>query len=325
MSVFSCQYEPDDQGNEKGECDRYQVGGQSQDHLQLIFRCQRRDQVLQDCHARRETDQYSRNRQPQVLSDEQAGYFAVFKTDHLQRRQLPVSLGIAHYSEVVEHNRSQNHRSRHQQDNHGIHQIHEGIKGVHDRLFALCIEDHGIFRNLRLVCIQRVDCIADAGILRALRSHDDAFAHGKQDPRYRHSVCFIAVIGGERHTVSGRQGIFSGYAGTDIRSPVMQRDHFHVLPRKTYLVMGNGIDLQIITLVADLHAALGAPVCLQLLSQLLRFFIGNGFRVQVDAFIVVDGLIVKGIDKGIHGVHHAHAPDQQHHAADNAEKRHEGP
>ena len=115
----------------------------------------------------------------------------------------------------------------------------------------------------------------------------------------------------------------AGDPAADVSSFIRQGENLQVRIHKAHLVPGDGIDFQCIPFVSDLDRLLGAPVALQRVTQGNSLRIRNALRIQVYPITVVDGLPVKDIQKGIHGILHAQAAHEQNHAADNAEEGHE--
>ena len=89
--------------------------------------------------------------------------------------------------------------------------------------------------------------------------------------------------------------------------------------------MGNRINLQRISLVPDLDCPGSFPVSVHGVRERLSFLQGHILFIQVNAGGIVDGFLVENIQECVHRVLHAEAADQQYHAADNPEERHQAP
>ena len=162
-------------------------------------------------------------------------------------------------------------------------------------------------------------------MVRAGGGHHHALRHGVQDADHGYRILFIAVIGRERDAVTHLQVPGPGDPAANIGSLIRQGQELHIRVHKPYLVPGDGVDFQTVTLIADLNRPLGAPVPFQGFCQGISFFIGYGFRVQIHPVAVMNGLLIEGIQEGVHGILHAHAAYQQDHTAHHAEQSHEAP
>ena len=325
MPVLPGHHQPDNQRNPERQQYADQPCCRPQHQLQFIFRRQRCQQVLQDPDAGRNPDRDAQHRQPKILTDQQPSDLRILESDHLQRRHLPVPLRVAHHAQVVQHNDPQDHRRDHQQPDHLVHQVHERVKGIHDALFALLVQDVPVVRDLRLIRKNAGNFIGNARPVREGVGHEDAFRHAVQHPRHRNRIMFIAVVGGERQGVPGLQAVIPRDPRADINAFVCKRNDLHVRVREPHLVVGNRVDLQGISLVPDLDRRRSRPVALQGFRQRFPFLQGHILFVQIHPGGIVDRFLIENVQESIHRVLHAQSADQQHHATDDPEQRHQAP